>query len=301
MQSAGDAAAGTWSAAHTEKLGRAAKGGMLRGKGRRISFFDEMTSQEGGTRSPYRDYCGWFEAEDVARIQRKAQQAEALFRTTGITFNVYGANDADERLIPFDVVPRIISASEWRRLSRGIEQRVRALNAFLHDIYHRQEILRAGRVPTELIAGNEAFLPMMMGLDPPGGIYTHISGTDIVRTGANEFYVLEDNARTPSGVSYMLENRETMLQMFPELFAKVPVREVSDYPINLLKSLAACAPPACGGTPTVAVLTPGIHNSAYYEHSFLADHMGAELVEGHDLRVVHGRGALHPTHTTKTN
>ena len=221
-----------------------------------------MTGQEGETRSPYRDYCGWFEAEDVARIQHKAVQAEALFRTTGITFNVYGAVDGDERLIPFDVVPRIISAGEWRRLSRGIEQRVRALNAFLYDIYHRQEILRAGRVPTDLIAGNAAFLPMMMGLDPPGGIYTHISGTDIVRTGANEFYVLEDNARTPSGVSYMLENRETMLQMFPELFAKVPVREVSDYPINLLKSLAACAPPACGGTPTVAVLTPGIHNSA---------------------------------------
>ena len=162
---------------------RAADDGMLRGKGRRISFFDEMTSQEGGTRSPYRDYCGWFEAEDAARIQHKAQQAEALFRTTGITFNVYGAADGDERLIPFDVVPRIISASEWRRLSRGIEQRVRALNAFLYDIYHRQEILRAGRVPTELIAGNEAFLPMMMGLDPPGGIYTHISGIDIVRKG----------------------------------------------------------------------------------------------------------------------
>jgi len=236
-----------------------------------------------------------FEAEDVARIQRKAQQAEAFFRTTGITFNVYGADDADERLIPFDVVPRIIAASEWRRLSRGIEQRVRALNAFLHDIYHRQEILRAGRVPVELIARNEAFLPMMMGMDPPGGVYTHISGIDIVRTGANEFYVLEDNARTPSGVSYMLENRETMLQMFPELFAKIDICEVSDYPLNLLKSLAACAPPACGGTPTVAVLTPGIHNSAYFEHSFLADQMGAELVEGHDLRVVAGRVAMRTT------
>ena len=144
---------------------------MLRGKGWRISvFFDEMMNQEGGTRSPYRDYCRWFEAEEPARIQRKTQQAEAFFRTTGITFNVYGQADADERLIPFDVVPRIIAASEWRRLSRGIEQRVRALNAFLHDIYHRQEILRAGRVPTALIARNEAFLPMMMGLDPPGGI-----------------------------------------------------------------------------------------------------------------------------------
>jgi len=217
-----------------------------------------MITGDGGTRPPYREYCEWFDAEDAQRIQRKTQQAEAFFRTTGITFNVYGEADADERLIPFDVVPRIIAAGEWRRLSRGIEQRVRALNAFLYDIYHRQEILRAGRVPTALIARNDAFLPMMMGMDPPGGVYTHISGIDIVRTGADEFYVLEANARTPSGVSYMLENRETMLQMFPELFAKVPVREVGDYPINLLKSLSACAPPMCGGTPTVAVLTPGM-------------------------------------------
>jgi uncharacterized circularly permuted ATP-grasp superfamily protein len=273
---------------------------MLRGKGWGISFFDEMTGhadagQAGEVRSPYRDYHDWFAQEDAARIQRKTQQAEAFFRTTGITFNVYGQDEADERLIPFDVVPRIISAGEWRRLSRGIEQRVRALNAFLHDIYHRQEILRAGRVPTELIARNEAFLPMMMGMDPPGGVYTHISGIDIVRTGADEFYVLEDNARTPSGVSYMLENRETMLQMFPELFARISVREVSDYPLNLLKSLSACAPPLCAGTPTVAVLTPGIHNSAYFEHSFLADQMGAELVEGHDLRVVAGRVQMRTT------
>jgi uncharacterized circularly permuted ATP-grasp superfamily protein len=268
---------------------------VLRGKGGGISFFDEMSGQDGEIRSPYRDYHHWFGQEEAARIQRKARQAEAFFRTTGITFNVYGEADADERLIPFDVVPRIISASEWRRLSRGIEQRVRALNAFLHDIYHRQEILRAGRVPAELIARNEAFLPMMMGMDPPGGVYTHISGIDIVRTGADQFYVLEDNARTPSGVSYMLENRETMLQMFPELFAKIPVREVGDYPFNLLKSLSACAPPMCEGTPTVAVLTPGIHNSAYFEHSFLADQMGAALVEGHDLRVVGGRVQMRTT------
>ena len=268
---------------------------MLRGKGRGISFFDEMTGQEGAVRAPYRDYSDWFGREDAARIKRKAEQAEAFFRTTGITFNVYGQDEADERLIPFDVVPRIIAANEWRRLSRGIEQRVRALNAFLYDIYHRQEILRAGRVPIELIARNDAFLPMMMGMDPPGGVYTHISGIDIVRPGADEFYVLEDNARTPSGVSYMLENRETMLQMFPELFAKIAVCEVGDYPLRLLKSLSACAPPACGGTPTVAVLTPGIHNSAYFEHSFLADQMGAELVEGHDLRVVDGRVAMRTT------
>ena len=192
-------------------------------------------------------------------------------------------------------MPRVLSAREWRKLSKGIEQRVRAINAFLYDIYHRQEILRAGRVPVELIANNAAFLPQMIGVNPPGGIYTHIIGTDIVRTGDDEFYVLEDNARTPSGVSYMLENRETMLQMFPELFAKIKVQEVSHYPGQLRRSLAACAPPQCEGKPVVAVLTPGIHNSAYFEHSFLADQMGVELVEGHDLKIVDGRVAMRTT------
>ncbi len=254
-----------------------------------------MLGDAKSVREPYLDYNQWFEDEDPARIHRKAGQAEAFFRKTGITFNVYGTNEADERLIPFDVVPRVISAREWRKLSRGIEQRVSALNAFLHDIYHRQEILRAGRVPFELIANNEAFLPQMVGVDPPGGIYTHIVGTDIVRTGPDEFFVLEDNARTPSGVSYMLENRETMLQMFPELFSRIPIQQVSNYPINLRRSLGACAPPQCEGKPVVAVLTPGIHNSAYFEHSFLADQMGAELVEGHDLRVVDGRIAMRTT------
>ena len=204
--------------------------------------------------------------------------------------------EADERLIPFDIVPRIISGAEWRRLERGIEQRVRAINAFLHDIYHRQEILRAGRIPPELIANNDAFLPQMIGVTPPGNIYTHIVGTDLVRTGPNDFYVLEDNARTPSGVSYMLENRETMLQMFPELFVRNKVRDVSRYPDMLLRSLAATAPPASQGhDPVVAVLTPGIHNSAYFEHAFLADQMGVELVEGNDLRVVDGRIAMRTT------
>jgi uncharacterized circularly permuted ATP-grasp superfamily protein len=265
-----------------------------------IDFFDEMLGPSGsnGTeplRAPYSDYGSWFDGEEQTRILKKAAQAEAFFRTTGITFNVYGEDDADERLIPFDVVPRIISAAEWRKLSRGIDQRVRAINAFLYDIYHRQEILRAGRIPAELIANNEAFLPQMVGVDPPGGIYTHIVGTDIVRTGPDEFFVLEDNARTPSGVSYMLENRETMLQMFPELFSRIAVQQVSDYPTNLRRSLCACAPPACDGKPVVAVLTPGIFNSAYFEHSYLADQMGAELVEGHDLRVVDGRVAMRTT------
>jgi uncharacterized circularly permuted ATP-grasp superfamily protein len=192
-------------------------------------------------------------------------------------------------------VPRIISASEWTRLTRGIEQRVRAINAFLYDVYHRQEILRAGRVPVDLIARNEAFLPQMIGVEPPGGIYTHITGIDLVRTGENDFFVLEDNARTPSGVSYMLENRETMLQMFPELFTKVKVRPVSDYPTNLARSLGACMPVNASGEEAVAVLTPGIHNSAYFEHAFLADNMGVELVEGSDLRVQDGKICMRTT------
>jgi uncharacterized circularly permuted ATP-grasp superfamily protein len=258
-------------------------------------FFDEMTGGGTAPRSPYADYHGWFLGEDIARLRRKSDEAETFFRRTGITFNVYGAAEATERLIPFDIVPRIISGREWARLARGIEQRVRAINAFLHDIYHRQEILRAGRVPRELVATNAAFLPQMIGVTPPGGVYTHIVGTDLVRTGENEFYVLEDNARTPSGVSYMLENRETMLQMFPELFTRIRVRPVSDYPTRLRRSLAASAPAACRGKPVVAVLTPGIHNSAYFEHSFLADQMGAELVEGHDLRVADGRIAMRTT------
>ncbi len=254
-----------------------------------------MNGEAGDVRYPYHEYHKWLETEDQARLHRKSAASEAFFRRTGITFNVYGREEAAERLIPFDIVPRVISAREWARLERGIEQRVRAINAFLHDIYHRQEILRAGRIPRELIANNEAFLPQMIGVSPPGNVYTHIVGTDLVRTGEDEFYVLEDNARTPSGVSYMLENRETMLHMFPELFAKVKVRSVSDYPKTLRRSLGDCAPPGCDGKPVVAVLTPGIHNSAYFEHSFLADQMGAELVEGHDLRVVDGRIAMRTT------
>ncbi|MEM7728698.1 MAG: circularly permuted type 2 ATP-grasp protein [Pseudomonadota bacterium] len=254
-----------------------------------------MLRQDGSPRDPYRTFHEMIQSADTDRLRRKSSDAEQFFRRTGITFNVYGQADADERLIPFDLVPRIISAREWRTLRRGIEQRVKALNAFLHDIYHRQEILRAGRVPVELIQDNAAFLPQMIGVDPPGGIYTHIVGTDLVRTGPDEFFVLEDNARTPSGVSYMLENRETMLRMFPELFSRVGVETVGDYPLLLRRSLARCAPAACEGRPTIAVLTPGIHNSAYYEHAFLAEQMGVELVEGPDLRIVEGRVAMRTT------
>ncbi|WP_171116987.1 circularly permuted type 2 ATP-grasp protein [Ruegeria sp. HKCCA5463] len=258
-------------------------------------YFDEMFNGDGSLRGPYEEIGRWFNAEDVSRLRAKQREAEEVFRLTGITFNVYGKAEAEERLIPFDIVPRVISAREWQRLERGIEQRVRAINAFLHDIYHRQEIVRAGRVPAEMIAANEAFLPQMLGITPPGKVYTHIVGVDLVRTGPDEFFVLEDNARTPSGVSYMLENRETMLKMFPELFSTTNVRNVSDYPRSLRRSLAACAPACAEGEPTVAVLTPGIYNSAYYEHAFLADQMAVELVEGHDLRVVNGRVCMRTT------
>ena len=258
-------------------------------------FFDEMRDPGGAVREAYAGYCDWFEDQETALLRRKHTEAESNFRKTGITFNVYSEEEAEERLIPFDMVPRVITAAEWRKLTRGIEQRVSALNAFMHDLYHRQEIIRAGRIPERLFRNNNAWLPHMVGFTPPGGIYTHIVGIDLVRTGPDEFYVLEDNARTPSGVSYMLENRETMMAMFPELFMRVPVESVSDYPRRLAKSLAACAPDCTVGKPTVAVLTPGIYNSAYFEHAFLADQMGAELVEGSDLRVIDGRVAMRTT------
>lgn len=259
------------------------------------AHFDEMWGRDNVLRRPYQNFHSWFDVEDPKRLRNKQREAEELFRLTGITFNVYGRAEAEERLIPFDIIPRIISGQEWQKLCRGIEQRVRAINAFLHDIYHGQEILKSGRVPVDMIANNEAFLPQMMGVDPPGGVYTHIVGIDLVRTGDDQFYVLEDNARTPSGVSYMLENRETMLRMFPELFSQNRVQPVQDYSRDLFRSLAASAPMGAGPNPTVAVLTPGIYNSAYYEHAYLADQMGVELVEGHDLRIVDGRVAMRTT------
>jgi uncharacterized circularly permuted ATP-grasp superfamily protein len=250
--------------------------------------FDEMNGYGGGVREPYRAVAEWLETQRIDDLKQKRTQAEALFRRTGITFAVYGDGEAAERLIPFDIVPRIISASEWRRLAAGIEQRVKALNAFMYDIYHRQEILRAGRIPEELVVQNSAFVPEMIGVDPPLGIYSHIIGIDLVRTGPNEFYVLEDNTRTPSGVSYMLENRETMMHMFPDLFAKNRVAPIETYPDNLLKTLESVADKSLDRDPSIALLTPGLYNSAYFEHSFLADQMGVELVEGQDLVVVDG-------------
>lgn len=259
-----------------------------------MTAFDEMTEGQ-GVRAPYAEFSRWLASQPDDLMARKAADAEEVFRRTGITFAVYGEEQATERLIPFDIVPRILSAAEWARLARGIEQRVRAINSFLHDIYHRQEVIRAGIVPLELIATNDAFLPQMIGMTPPGGIYTHIVGTDIVRTAENEFQVLEDNCRTPSGVSYMLENRETMMQLFPELFMQNRVEPIEDYPKLLRRSLSAARPARAPAQPAVAVMTPGVNNSAYYEHAFLADQMGVQLVEGADLRVVDGHVAMRTT------
>ncbi len=253
-----------------------------------VEAFDEMNGAGDGVRAPYRAFAEWIGTQKLDDLKRKSAEAETLFRRTGITFAVYGDESAGERLIPFDIIPRIISAAEWHRLSVGIEQRVRALNAFMYDIYHRQEIIKAGRIPEELVIGNSAFVPEMMGAEPPRGIYSHVVGIDIVRTSENDFFVLEDNTRTPSGVSYMLENRETMMHMFPDLFAKNRVASIENYPENLLKTLESVSPRDLDKEPTIALLTPGPYNSAYFEHSFLADQMGVELVEGHDLVVLDG-------------
>ena len=246
-------------------------------------MYNEMSGDDGAVRLPYDKVDEWIRSSGIDLLKLRQTEAEAIFRKIGITFAVYGEGGDPERLIPFDLIPRVFGASEWRRLSRGIKQRSRALNAFLYDVYHRGEILRAGIVPEELVYRNEAFLPEMIGVDPPGRIYSHIVGVDIVRTDGRSFQVLEDNCRTPSGVSYMLENREIMMRMFPQLFAAGIVEGVDGYPGMLKKTLQEVAPIKCDDDPTVVLLTPGPLNSAYYEHSFLADLMGIDLVEPQDL------------------
>ncbi len=240
----------------------------------------------GETAAPYRAVAAWLEATPPAQLIARRRQAELFFRRIGITFAVYGEAEADERLIPFDIVPRILARAEWRRLEAGLIQRVGALNAFLADIYGPREILRAGVVPEDLVLRNPGYCLHMAGRTPPGGIWTHIAGIDLVRTGPDQFHVLEDNVRTPSGVSYMLENREVMLKLVPELFDQVKVAPVETYCEQLLETLASVSPRRQrGASPTCVLLTPGRHNSAFYEHSFLADTLGIELVEGSDLFV----------------
>jgi len=247
--------------------------------------FDEMKSADGGVRPPFRAYEDWLLSMKPDLLPRKNEQADALFRRLGITFAVYGDQEGTERLIPFDPIPRILTASEWKTLSDGCCQRVRALNAFLKDLYHDQEILKAGLIPPERVFGNGLYRPEMQGLDIARDVYIHIAGIDVVRTSENDFYVLEDNLRSPSGVSYMLENRAMMMRLFPDLLTRYRVAAVDGYPDQLLRNLRSVAPPACDGEPTVVVMTPGYYNSAYFEHAFLAEQMGVELVEGRDLFV----------------
>ncbi|MDN5788422.1 circularly permuted type 2 ATP-grasp protein [Pseudorhodobacter sp.] len=241
--------------------------------------------ENGQVRAPYQQLDDWMRTMPAALRQMKQAEAEALFRRIGITFAVYGEGGDPDRLIPFDMFPRVFSALEWAKLERGVKQRARALNAFLADVYSRGEIVRAGRIPANLVYQNEAYEKAVVGFVPPKGVYSHIVGVDLVRTGPDEFFVLEDNCRTPSGVSYMLENREIMMRMFPALFRENRIEPVENYPALLRRTFASVAPAKCKGEPVIVILTPGHFNSAYYEHSFLADLMGVELVEGQDLFV----------------
>jgi uncharacterized circularly permuted ATP-grasp superfamily protein len=257
--------------------------------------FDEMNAASAQTRAHYQRYAGWLAQQPESVMRERREQAELIFRRVGITFAVYGDKDSEkdgeggtERLIPFDLIPRVIPSDEWSSMQAGLAQRVTALNRFIHDVYHGQEILKAGVVPADQILNNAQFRPEMMGVDVPGQVYSHIAGIDIVRAGnpdgSGAYYVLEDNLRVPSGVSYMLENRKMMMRLFPELFASHRIAPVAHYPDLLLDTLRSVAPQGVSD-PTVVVLTPGMYNSAYFEHAFLAQQMGVELVEGKDLFV----------------
>ena len=254
-----------------------------------MAIFDEMHGLPGpdlpeAVRPAYRRVARWVAEAPPDLLDARRRQAELFFRRIGITFAVYGQADSTERLIPFDIIPRILSRSEWAELERGLVQRVEALNAFLADLYGPREILKAGVIPEDLIFQNPHFRLEMIGVQPPNGVYVHVAGIDLVRTGTDGFYVLEDNLRTPSGVSYMLENREMMMRLFPDMFMEHHVQPVEVYPDALRAVLRSVAPEGVND-PCVAVLTPGPYNSAYYEHSFLADKIGVELVEASDLFV----------------
>jgi len=257
-----------------------------------MRFFDEMHVSSAQVRDHYKTYDRWLGRQPRELMASRREEAEMIFRRVGITFAVYGDKDEDgagtERLIPFDLIPRIIPASEWREMEKGLKQRVTALNRFIEDVYHGQEILKAGIIPAEPVLNNAQFRKEMVDLKVPGGIYSIIAGIDIVRAcnpdGSGTYYVLEDNLRVPSGVSYMLENRKMMMRLFPDLFAEHRVAPVAHYPDLLLDTLRAMAP-ASVNEPTAVVLTPGAANSAYFEHAFLAQQMGIELVEGQDMFV----------------
>ncbi|MEZ6023950.1 MAG: circularly permuted type 2 ATP-grasp protein [Hyphomonadaceae bacterium] len=248
-------------------------------------FFDDMYGADGEIRDAYAAIAAWLAETPPEVLRAKREEAERLFRRIGITFAVYTEGGDTERLIPFDIIPRVLDANEWSMLERGLAQRVTALNRFLADAYGPREIVKAGKLTDAYIDTHPGYCAPMQGVQVPGGVYTHIAGIDLVRTGPDEFYVLEDNCRTPSGVSYMLENRSVMMRLFPELFARVGVAPVARYPQDLLATLRSVATTEDGEEPCVVVLTPGHYNSAYYEHSFLADEMGVELVEGVDIVV----------------
>jgi uncharacterized circularly permuted ATP-grasp superfamily protein len=247
-------------------------------------FFNEMLASDSGVREHYRAFSDWLQSQSAVSLADKRAEADLIFRRVGITFAVYGSEAGTERLIPFDIIPRIFPAAEWAMLEAGLKQRVRALNMFIHDIYHEQAIVKEGIVPAAQITANAQYRPEMQGIAVPSDIYAHIAGIDIVRAGVGEFYVLEDNLRVPSGVSYMLENRKMMMRLFPELFVQHKVAPVAHYPDLLLDKLRSVAPNGVSD-PTVVVMTPGMYNSAYFEHAFLAQQMGVELVEGQDLFV----------------
>jgi uncharacterized circularly permuted ATP-grasp superfamily protein len=252
----------------------------------------EFFTQGEQIRDHYKIYDAWLARQPGDMMAKRREEAEMIFRRVGITFAVYGEKDEEgagtERLIPFDLIPRIIPSHEWLSMEKGLVQRVTALNRFIHDVYHDQEILKAGLIPREQIEKNAQFRPEMIGVDVPFNVYSQISGIDIVRApdakGNGEYYVLEDNLRVPSGVSYMLEDRKMMMRLFPDLFSAHRVAPIAHYPDLLLETLRECSPPTTA-EPTVVVLTPGMYNSAYFEHAFLAQQMGVELVEGQDLFV----------------
>ena len=246
------------------------------------TFFDEMYDASGAVRPHYQAFARWLADTPDELLAQRRREADLLFHRAGITFTLYGDDQGTERLIPFDIIPRSIPASEWRMVERGCIQRVQALNMFLADLYHDQRIIKAGIIPAEQVLANEGYQIAMQGLDLHRDLYAHIAGVDLVRDGDGSYYVLEDNLRTPSGVSYMLEDRKMMMRLFPELFAAQRVAPIDHYPNMLLDTLKSSSPL---DNPNVVVLTPGRFNSAYFEHAFLAREMGVELVEGADLFV----------------
>jgi uncharacterized circularly permuted ATP-grasp superfamily protein len=250
-------------------------------------FYDELFLTQGQPRPEAVPLIDRINSLSVEEIQQRQQAAQIALYKMGVTFSVYGDSEGTERIFPFDIIPRIVSADEWKVLEKGLKQRIFALNQFLSDIYGEQKILRDSIIPAELIYSASGFLKPCLGLKPPGNIWCHITGTDLVRDRDGRWYVLEDNLRCPSGVSYVLENRRVMKSTFPTVFNTMKIQPVEEYPSHLLETLLNLAPPHLED-PTVVVLTPGIYNSAYFEHSFLAQQMGVELVEGRDLVVADG-------------